>query len=158
MTRTLQVEDVKQIIQQAQSIDGDPLGTVTRIFQGLGDSTTVTGDVLEQALAQSGIALPPEAQPIFRGVQSISKNGEQVQIQLVSRLEPEIRGTPTRLGPTISFAVQNFPDGMAIADITGITVNKFMWISVQRVQYHNTPGRRSVRVDTNFGGKKFPLP
>ena len=158
MTRTLQVEDVKEILAQAKGIDSDPLGVVTRIFQGLGDSATVSGHVLGQALAQSGVAVPREAQEIFRGVQSVSKNGDQVQVQLMSQMQPLVRGTQLRLGPTISFAVQNFPDGMAMADISGIAVNKFVWIDVQRVQYHNTAGKRSVRVDTNFGGKEFALP
>jgi hypothetical protein len=73
-------------------------------------------------------------------------------------MQPEVRGTALRLGPAITFAVQNFPDGMAMADIAGVSVNKFVWIDVQRVQYHSTPGKRSVRVDTNFGGKEFALP
>jgi hypothetical protein len=157
MTRSLQVDDVKQIIQQAQGLDSDPLGVVTRIFQGLGESATVTGEVVGQALAQSGVAVPGEALEIFRSVQSMSKNGDQVRIQLVSQLQPQVRGTQLRLGPSIGFTVQNFPDGMAMADITGIAVNKFVWIDVQRVQYHNTPGKRAVRVDTNFGSKEFAL-
>jgi hypothetical protein len=158
MTRNLQVEDVKEIVQQAKSVDGDPMGVVTRIFQGLGDSAAVTGDVLQQGLTESGIAIPREAQEIFRGVQSVSKDGDQVKVQLVSQMQPEVRGTALRLGPAITFAVQNFPDGMAMADIAGVSVNKFVWIDVQRVQYHNTPEKRSVRVDTNFGGKEFALP
>jgi hypothetical protein len=157
MTRNLQVEDVKEIAQQAKGIDGDPMGVVTRIFQGLGDSATVTGDVLQQGLAESGIPVPREASEIFRNVQAVTKTGDQVQVQLGSQIQPVMRGTQLRLGPAITFTVQNFPDGMAMADIAGVSVNKFVWIDVQRVQYHNTPGKRSVLVETNFGGKEFAL-
>jgi len=156
--KNLTAEDVKALVAQAHGIDGDPMGIVTRIFQGLGESASVTGEVLEQGLVAAGIPVPREAQEILDGVETVTKNGDQVEIQLTEQMQPVMRGTPLRLGPAITFAVQNFPDGMAMADIAGVQVNKFMWITVQRVQYHQTGGKRSVRVDTNFGGKEFALP
>ena len=45
-----------------------------------------------------------------------------------------------------------------MADISGVSVNKFVWIDVQRAQFHESGGRRTVRVDTNFGGREFVLP
>ena len=45
-----------------------------------------------------------------------------------------------------------------VDDITGVAVNKFVWIDIQRLQYHDNAGKRSVRVETNFGGKEFQLP
>jgi hypothetical protein len=158
MTRILQAEDVTELIGQAKNAGADPVGTVTRILQGLGDSASVTGEVVGQALAQLGIAVPPEAGDMLRAVQSIIKDGDLVEVQLASQVQSVVRGTPLRLGPAITFAVQNFPDGMAMADLTGVSVNKFMWIDIQRVQFHETEGRRSVRVDTSLGGKEFVLP
>ncbi len=88
----------------------------------------------------------------------MEKKGDQVKIDFGSQLQPVVKGTQLRLGPTITTALQKFPDGIALADITGISVNKFVWIDVQRVQFNDNEGKRSVRVDTNFGGKEFKLP
>jgi len=158
MTRNLQVEDVKELITQARSIDADPIAIVTRLFQGLGESATVTGEVLEESLVQSKIPVPREVAEILDCVEAVSKEGDQIKVQLESQMQPVMRGTPLRLGPVIAFTVQNFPDGMAMADISGVSVNKFVWIDVQRAQFHESGGRRTVRVDTNFGGREFVLP
>jgi hypothetical protein len=152
MSRPLTVEDVKQLILQARS-DG-----VNAFFDGLGDNISVAGEVLVQGLQQSGIPLPADARDILNSVSSIERNADQVRLVLDSELKPTVRGTQLRLGPAVSAVIQKFPDGVALAEITGIAVNKFVWVDVQRVQYHDTGGKRSVRVDTNFGGKEFGLP
>jgi hypothetical protein len=159
MNRILTVENVKQLIQLAKSGAADPAGVVIGLFEGLGDDASVTGDVLAQGLHESGIPLPAEAKDILDGITTIEKNGDLVRIVVMnSQLQPTVRGTQLRLGPTIAAVIQKFPDGVALANITGIAVNKFVWIDVQRLQYHDNAGKRSVRVDTNFGGKEFDLP
>jgi hypothetical protein len=158
MSRNLSVEDVKELIRQAKTADADPVGIVTGMFAGLGENASVTGEVLQQALKGSGIPLPAEAKDILGGIQTMEKKGDQVKIDFGSQLQAVVKGTQLRLGPTIAAALQKFPDGIALADITGISVNKFVWIDVQRVQFHDNDGKRSVRVDTDFGGKEFKLP
>ncbi len=158
MSRILTVEDVKEVVKQARIVDADPAGIVAELFAGLGDNASVTGDVLQQGLRESGIPLPAEASDILGNVQTIQKNDDVVQLNFGSQLQPVVRGTQLRLGPAITFALQKFPDGIALADIRGIAVNKFFWIDVQRVQFHETNGQRSVRVDTSMGGKEFRLP
>jgi hypothetical protein len=154
----LSVEDVKKLIKKAQVAKADPVGMGMGLFAGLGENASVTGDVLQQALEESSIPMPADAKEILGTVQSLSKKGDQVQLAFGSQLSPVVKGTQLRLGPTISATLQKFPDGLALADISGISVNKFVWIDVQRVQFHETDGKRSVRVDTNFGGKEFKLP
>jgi hypothetical protein len=160
MSRTLTVEDVKQVIQQARSggAGADTAGVVIGLFEGLGDNASVTGAVLAQGLSESGILVPAEAKDILGGITAMEKNGDQVQLVMNSQLQPTVRGTQLRLGPMIKAVIQKFPDGIALADITGIAVNKFVWIDIQRLQYHDNAGSRSVRVDTSFGGKEFQLP
>lgn len=158
MSRTLTVDDVKKLIEKARGVMSDPGGVLMGVFEGLGESASVSGEVLQQALMESGIPLPTEATNLLGGMQAIEREGDKVQIALGSQLQPVLHGTQLRLGPTIAFALQKFPDGAALADLTGIQVNKFVWIDIQRVQFHDREGKRSVRVDTNFGGKEFDLP
>lgn len=158
MNRILTVEDVKLVIQQAKSGSADPAGMVIGLFEGLGDTASVTGPVLSQGFSEAGIALPAEAKEILGELTKIEKNGDTVQLAMNSQLQPTVRGTQLRLGPTISAVMQKFPDGAALAEISGISVNKFVWIDIQRLQFHENGGKRSVRVDTNFGGKDFDLP
>jgi hypothetical protein len=158
MAKILTVEDVKQVIAQARGGKSDPLAMFTALFEGLGDNASVSGEVLQKGLKESGIPLPAEAGEILGGIESMEKNGDQVKLTLGAQLQPVVKGTQLRLGPEIAFALQKFPDGMALADITGIQVNKFVWIDIQRLQFHDNAGKRSVRVDTNFGGKEFDLP
>jgi hypothetical protein len=110
-------------------------------------------------LEQAGFAVPAQAASTLGGVQSITKSGERVTVDLGAQMELKVRGdTPVRIGPEITFALQDLADGMALADIAGVAVHKFMWIDLQKVQFRETAGRRTVRVDTNFGGKEFVLP
>ncbi len=158
MSRILSVEDLRQVIEQARSCGADRARVVISLFEELGDTASVTGAVVVQGLQESGIALPAEALDILAGVMTIEKSGDQLQLVLRSMLQPTVRGTELRLGPTVSAVIQKFPDGAALAEITGIAVNKFVWIDIQRLQFHDNAGKRSVRVDTNFGGKEFVLP
>jgi hypothetical protein len=158
MGRTLTVDDVKELIGKAKSGSADPVGILTGMFAGLGEKASVTGEVLHQALKSSKIPLPSDAGEILGKVQSMEKDGDSVKLVFDAQLEPVVKGTQLRLGPTIAATLQKFPDGVALADITGIQVNKFVWIDIQRVQFRENDGKRSVKVDTNFGGKEFKLP
>lgn len=158
MSGRLTVEDVKQVIEQARSGGADPTAVAIGLFEGLGDNASVTGEVLAQSLRESNIPMSAEAKEILDGIAVIEKNGEQVQLVMNSQLQPTVRGTQLRLGPTVTAAIQKFPDGIALTDLKGVAVNKFVWIDIQRLQYHDNDGKRSVRVDTNFGGKEFQLP
>jgi hypothetical protein len=158
MSRVLTVEDVKQVIEQAKGAKSDPMGIAAGLFAGLGESASVTGEVLQQALKESGMALPAEAAGIFSEVQTVEKNGDAVKLTLKSELQPEVKGAKVKLGPVVAGTIQKFPDGFALAEISGISVNQFIWIDIQRVQFKENAGKRTVRVDTNFGGKEFNLP
>src|SRR5271165_3072361 len=118
MSEKLTVEDVKELIKKARATASDPMGLGMGLFEGLGESATVTGEVLQQALKESGIPLPDEAGGILGSVQSLAKNGDQVKLVFASQLQPEVKGTQLRLGPTISATLQKFPDGVALADIS----------------------------------------
>ena len=157
MSKVLTVEDVKQVIEKVKSAGTDPVGIARELFAGLGDSATVPGDVLQQALLQSGIGLPAETKDILGNIQTLEKNGEDVKLALTSELQPEVRGIKLKLGPTITGTLEKFPDGIALGGINGISVNQFIWIDIQRLQFKDSGGKRSVKVDTNFGGKEFNL-
>lgn len=158
MSRALTVEDVKGVIEKARGGGANPVETLTGLFAGLGESATATGEVLQQALKESGVPLPEEASSVLKGVQAIEKNGDELKLALGTQLQPEVRGVQVKLGPTITCTLQIFPDGIALVGINGISVNQFIWIDVQRVQFKENDGKRSVRVDTNYGGKEFKLP
>ena len=158
MNGTLTVEDVKQLIELARRNTAGPVGLVLGLYEGLGESATLTSDVLQQALQESGIPLSAETMGILGGIQSLEKNGDQLKLMLNAELQPTVRDMKVKLGPTISCAVQNFPDGVAFVGISGISVNQFIWIDIQRLHFKEIEGKRSVKVDTNYGGKEFQLP
>jgi hypothetical protein len=158
MSRALTVEDVKRVIEKARGAGADPVGIARGLFEGLGESASVTGDVLQQGLQESGVPLPAESKDIFGAIQTLEKNGDDVKLTLTSELQPEMRGIKLKLGPVIAGSIQKFPDGFALVGINGVSVNQFMWIDIQRVQFKDNSGKRSVKVDTNFGGKEFQLP
>ena len=158
MSRILTVEDVKKMVEGARGAATDPMAILRELFEGLGESATLPGEVLQKGLLESGIPLPAEATAILGNVQSVEKNGDDVKLVLNSELQPEVRGVKLKLGPTISGAIQKFPDGVALVGISGVSVNQFIWIDIQRVQFKENAAKRSVKVDTNFGGKEFQLP
>ena len=158
MSRTFMVEDVKQLIVGVCGASGGPLGIVRALFEGLGEDATLSGEVLQQGLQESGIPLGVETQAILGGIQAVEKNGDNLRLVLNSELQPTVRDMPMKLGPTIACAIQNFPDGMSLVGISGVSVNQFIWIDIQRLHFKENEGKRSVRVDTNFGGKEFQLP
>lgn len=158
MNRVLTVEDVKQVIEKVKAAGTDPVGIARELFEGLGDSASVTGDVLHQGLQQAGLGLPGDARDILGAIQTLDKTGDDVKLTLTSELQPEVRGIKLKLGPAITGTLQQFPDGIALSGINGISVNQFIWIDIQRLQFKDSGGKRSVKVDTNFGGKEFQLP
>ena len=158
MNGILMVEDVKQLIERARGNTAGPVGLVRVLFEGLGESATLISDVLQQALQESGIPLTPEVNSILGGIQSLEKNGDQLKLMLSAELQPTVRDMKVKLEPTISCAVQEFPDGIALVGISGVSVNQFIWIDIQRLHFKEIEGKRSVRVDTNYGGKEFQLP
>jgi hypothetical protein len=158
MSRILTVEDVKKLVEGARGGTADPMAILRGLFEGLGESATLTGDVLQQGLQESGIPLPAEAKTILGNVQTVEKSVDDLKLVLTSELQPEVRGVKLKLGPAISGTIQKFPDGVALVGISGVLVNQFIWIDIQRVQFKENAGKRSVKVDTNFGGKEFQLP
>ena len=158
MNGILTVEDVKQLIERARGNTAGPVGLVRGLFEGLGESATLTSDVLQQALQESGIPLTAEVNSILGSIQSLEKNGDQLKLVLSAELQPTVRDMKVKLGSTISCVVQKFPDGIALVGISGVSVNQFIWIDIQRLHFKEIEGKRSVKVDTNYGGKEFQLP
>ncbi len=158
MSRILTVEDVRHLIEGVRVASGGPLGIVLALSEGLGDEATLAGDVLQQGLQDSGIPLGAETQTILGGIQAMEKSGDNLRFVLHTELQPTVRDMKMKLGPTIACAIQKFPDGIALVGISGVSVNQFIWIDIQRLQFKENEGKRSVRVDTNFGGKEFQLP
>lgn len=158
MSRILTVEDVKLLMEGVRGATGGPLGIMRALFEGLGDDATLTGAVLQQALQEAGIPLGEDTQALLGGIQSLEKSGDSLKLVLNSELQPTVRDMKMKLGPTIACAIQKFPDGVALVGISGVSVNQFIWIDIQRVHFKDAEGKRTVRVDTNFGGKEFQLP
>ena len=158
MSRVLTVEEVKELIEKVRAAGSDPVGIARGLFEGLGEEATLTREALQQALQESGIPLSPEIGGILASIQTLEKTGDALKLKLTSELQPEVRGIKLKLGPTIDGTIQRFPDGVALGAISGVSVNQFIWIDIQRLQFKEIEGRRSVRVDTNFGGKEFQLP
>jgi hypothetical protein len=160
MMRNLGVDEVKGLIRGMRGVGAaGALGVVRQVLLGLGDRASVTGEVLGQALTQSGFALPVEAAEVLGTVRSITEDEDRVAVDFGAQVERTLRGKlPVRLGPAITCVVQDVSDGIVLGDIAGLAVKKFTWIDIQKAAFREVDGRRTVRVDTNFGGKEFVLP
>jgi hypothetical protein len=158
MDGTMTVEDVKQLIERAKGSSSDPVALVRGLFEGLGENAALTSDVLQKALQESEVRLSDDAKNILAGIQSLEKQGDQLKLTLSGELQPTVREMKIKLAPTISCAIQKFPDGIALVGISGVSVNQFIWIDIQRLHFKENEGKRSIKVDTNYGGKEFNLP
>ena len=151
--KILTVEDVKQVIAQARGGKSNPLAMFTALFEGLGDNASVSGEVLQKGLKESGIPLPKEAGEILGGIQSMEKNGDQVKLTLGAQLQPVVKGTQLLDWFWRLLSRGKVSRWHGAGGYHRIQVNKSVWIDIQRLQFHDNAGKRSVRVDTNFGGR-----
>ena len=155
-TTSLTAADLKNIINAAQDGAADPMLAVAQILQNIGTNVAVSGDVLRSALAEAGITLTGVLASLVAALQSISKFGNAITISNAQQLQAEVRGTPLRLQPTVSFIVSMDGAVPMITDIQGVAAHRFIWLDIQQLQLNQQ--QKTLRVVTSAGARDFPLP
>ncbi len=154
---SLTVDQVNDIITQAQAGGNDPVSVAMQIFDRLGDNIAVAGDVLRQALGNSNVPLTGPLATLLAAVQGISKSGNQVTITNTQETTTQISGTSVRFQPSVSFNVSLEGTFPTISEIEGASVHKIFWLDLQELQLRSNHGNRVLHVETSGGSRDIPL-
>jgi len=154
---TLTVDDVKNVITQAQAGAADPVTIGMQIFNNLGADVTVSGDILRQALTASNIAVDGPLAALLAAAQSITKTGSQVTVSNAQEIQTEISGTPIKFKQLVTFDVGTDGGFPTISNIQGAAAHKIFWLSVTQIQLRQDQGQRILHVETSGGARDFPL-
>ncbi len=91
-TQQLSAEDVTKVIQQAQKSSSDPVSTGMQIFNNLGNNVTVSGDVLRQAVKDTGVTVSGAAGDLISHADRVTKSGSDVTITSKSKFDTNQNG------------------------------------------------------------------
>jgi hypothetical protein len=157
-TTPLSVDDVKNIITQAQAGATDHVTVGMQIFNNLGDNIAVTGDTLRQALTDSGVGVDGPLSALVAAAANITKTGSQVAVTSTREIQTQISGTSIKFDPLVTFNVglgEGFP---TISNIQGAAAKKLFWFSITGIQLRENQGQKILHVDTSGGSRDFPVP
>lgn len=154
----LTVDNVKHIINQAQVEMTDAVTLGMQIFSNLGNSITVAGDILRQALRDSSVAVDGPLSALVAAAQNITKIGSQVTVTNSKEIKTEIAGTMIKFKPLVTFVVGTDGGLPTISNIQGAAAHKVFWFDITEIQLRQDQGRRFLRVVTSDGAREFPIP
>jgi hypothetical protein len=153
----LTLDQVTQLISQAKSAGASPLLVGIQMFNSLGNSVTLPGPTLAQALSNSGVQVDPALTPLLTSIQNISKTGNHVSITLNQDTELSLNNTRIKFARDTSFDVSDDAISPALNNIVGLAGHKIVWVNVQRIQLTQNQGRWSVSVKTALKTIDFDL-
>jgi len=156
-TTTLSVEDVRNIIAQAQAGMADPIALSMQIFNRLGGNIAIPGDTLRQALTDSTLDMNGPISVLVAAAEDITKNGSQVTFSNTGEIKTEISGTPIKFNRLVTFDVGTDGGFPAINNIQGVAVHKLFWFDIKQIQLRQDQGKRILHVETSGGARDFPL-
>jgi hypothetical protein len=154
----LTVDDVKNIITQAQAGATDAVTVGIQIFNNLGDNIAVAGDILRQALTESGVTADGPMSALVAAAASITKIGSQVAVTSTQEIQTQISGTPIKFSREVKFNVGTDGGFPTIRNIQGASAHKVFWFAITEIQLRQDQGKRSLHVQTSGGARDFPLP
>ena len=123
LAHQLTLSDVIKIIQQAQQSGVDPASMAMQIFNNLGDKVSVTGAVLREALAKTGVTLGGAAADLISHADSISKSGSTVTVSNKSDYTTTQNDNTLHIDKKVSFNVGTENGLPALTSINGLHVD-----------------------------------
>ena len=154
----LTVDAVKTIITEAQAGGADPVTVGMQIFSNLGNNATASGDILRQALTDSGIALAGPLAALVAAAETITKLGSEITVTSAKDTTTDLSGTPIRFKSLVSLTIGTTAGLPDLTNIQGLSAHKLFWLSITQIQLQEVQGRRVLHVVTSAGAKDFPLP
>jgi RHS repeat-associated protein len=116
----LKLEDVINIIQQVRKGSADPVTMGMNIFNSLGNNVTVSGDVMRQALKDTGIALGGAGADLISHADNISKSGNAVTIANKSDYTTTLGTNILKIDKKVSFNIGTEGGLPVLSAITGL--------------------------------------
>jgi hypothetical protein len=154
---TLTMDQVTQLISQAQSAGANPLLVGVQMFNNLGQNVTLLGPTLALALTSSGVPVDPSLVPLLSAIQNISKAGNHVSIALTQDTELSLKNTRIKFAKDTTFDVSDDAVSPALNNIVGLAGHKLFWVNVQSIQLTQNQGRWNVAVKTPLKTMNFDL-
>jgi hypothetical protein len=155
---SLTVDDVKNIITQAQAGTTDPVTLGMQIFNNLGDDIAVSGDTVRQALVEAGLTADGPMSVLVAAAANITKIGNQVTVTSTQEIQTKISGTSIKFDPLVTFNVGTDEGFPTISNIHGAAAHKVFWIGIKEIQLRENQGQKTLHVETSAGARDFPLP
>jgi hypothetical protein len=153
----LSFEQLMKIISDAKAGSLDPLSTAIAIFASLGNTVSVSGDLLRQALTASSLAMNGPLSDVANRIQSILKTGNQVKFTNTQTSEFTLRDTTMRFLAEVAFTVSQDGTLPALTNITGFAVHKVFWIDIQAMAVKKTSDQTLLHVVTAAGSRDIAL-
>jgi hypothetical protein len=153
----LTVDDVKNIINQAQVGLTDPVAVGMQIFKNLGDNITVFGDILRQALTDSSVAVDGPLSALVAAAQNITKIGSRVAVTNSEEIKTKIGGTAIRFKSLVTFDVGTEGGFPTVSNIQGAAAHEVFWLDITTIQLREDQGKKVVHVVTSGGARDFSL-
>ncbi len=154
---TLSVADLAKIIADAKTAAADPVSVAVQIFSALGDSVTVSGSDLREALSTSALPLEGPLADVVSAIQGVTKSADLVSLTNAQEVQIVLSGTQVRLNTAVSFNVAETDGLPTLNNISGASVHKLFWFDLQTIQLTQNQGQKVVRVVTSGGTREFPL-
>lgn len=154
----LTVEEVNQVIHQAQAGGEDPAALVLQIFSGLGPSVSLSGDVLRQAFQEGAITISEPFSSILAGITKIVKDENALIITRPTQTEFSVSGTRLRIRPELRFTVGTEDGRAVITGISGLSAHKILWFAIQSLEWLTDEGHKILRVGTSAGTRDITIP
>ena len=156
---SLTLVDVTKMIAEAGAGETDWVSMGMQLFNRLGENATLSGDVLRQALSDSGINLSGPGGTLIASIQTITKVGSLVTVTNRQELRPVLHQTTVRLKQIVTFQVGTDEAFPTISKIVGVAARELLiWIEIAQIQLRQHQGERIVHVDTSAGSRDFVLP
>ncbi len=119
----LKLEDVINIIQQVKKGSADPVTMGMSIFNSLGNNVRVSGDIMRQALNDTGIKLEGAGADLISHAQSISKAASTVTILSSAEYSTKQGANTLYIDKKVSFNVGTSGGLPALTDIKGLSAD-----------------------------------
>lgn len=155
---SLTLAEVVDLLDRAKAGGANPIVVGMQIFDTLGDDVRVAGSTLNLALTTLGIKIDPLFVPLVSAIQTASKNGNHIVIELARPIEVQHK-IKVEFAQEMSFDVTNEGGNPALNTVKGLSGRKGIFgAAVKAIQLTQTQGRWSVAVKTSLKTFYFDLP
>jgi RHS repeat-associated protein len=152
-TKELTKSDVKAIVAKVADSKTDVVGAAIGVFNQLPSNTTVSGNTIRDAVADSGLKLGDVGNGLLKNAVSITKSDSSVQISMSKSSDVDLPKTAVSLkvAKDVSFKVGTVDGKPTLSDVHGLSAGVGANFAIHQVQA--VPGGINVTREPVFGKK-----